>query len=236
MTDRRPGEFCRMSPGPRLSRRSRVAAWERSCSPAPIRLSILEFGRGVTTRLTFGSSGGMNPAWSPDGPVRTPANGPASGQRPKCRPGPEVVTPSSPNRPLSIRRRSRALRAFPVHRVGCMAWPPLARFGLGPKSLTHLIGPNEVSRGDNFGIGLDRILRPFDQGFSVFDQGEKPPSLILEILFQVAIHRYLQFFRIRDTAAGAEPVAREGRATWIAFAHCNKAVAYAEIQVKDGQE
>ncbi len=30
-------------------------------------ITILEFGRGVTTRLTFGSSGGMNPAWSPDG-------------------------------------------------------------------------------------------------------------------------------------------------------------------------
>ena len=30
-------------------------------------ITILEFARGVTTRLTFGSSGGMNPAWSPDG-------------------------------------------------------------------------------------------------------------------------------------------------------------------------
>ena len=30
-------------------------------------ITILEFGRDVTTRLTFGSSGGMNPAWSPDG-------------------------------------------------------------------------------------------------------------------------------------------------------------------------
>ena len=30
-------------------------------------ITILEFGRGVTTRLTFGRSGGMNPAWSPDG-------------------------------------------------------------------------------------------------------------------------------------------------------------------------
>jgi len=30
-------------------------------------ITILEFGRGKTTRLTFGSSGGMNPAWSPDG-------------------------------------------------------------------------------------------------------------------------------------------------------------------------
>jgi serine/threonine protein kinase len=28
---------------------------------------IQEFGRGATTRLTMGSSGGMNPAWSPDG-------------------------------------------------------------------------------------------------------------------------------------------------------------------------
>jgi Tol biopolymer transport system component len=30
-------------------------------------ITILEFGRGVTARLTFGPSGGMNPAWSPDG-------------------------------------------------------------------------------------------------------------------------------------------------------------------------
>jgi eukaryotic-like serine/threonine-protein kinase len=30
-------------------------------------ITILEFGRGMTTRLTLGSSGGMNPAWSPDG-------------------------------------------------------------------------------------------------------------------------------------------------------------------------
>ena len=30
-------------------------------------ITILDFGRGVTTRLTFGPSGGMNPAWSPDG-------------------------------------------------------------------------------------------------------------------------------------------------------------------------
>ena len=30
-------------------------------------ITMLELGRGVTTRLTFGSSGGMNPAWSPDG-------------------------------------------------------------------------------------------------------------------------------------------------------------------------
>jgi eukaryotic-like serine/threonine-protein kinase len=30
-------------------------------------ITILEFGRGLTTRLTLGSSGGMNPAWSPDG-------------------------------------------------------------------------------------------------------------------------------------------------------------------------
>jgi eukaryotic-like serine/threonine-protein kinase len=30
-------------------------------------ITILEFGRGATTRLTMGSSGGMNPAWSPDG-------------------------------------------------------------------------------------------------------------------------------------------------------------------------
>jgi Tol biopolymer transport system component len=28
---------------------------------------IQEFGRGATTRLTMGTSGGMNPAWSPDG-------------------------------------------------------------------------------------------------------------------------------------------------------------------------
>ena len=30
-------------------------------------VTLLEFGRGVTTQLTLGSSGGMNPAWSPDG-------------------------------------------------------------------------------------------------------------------------------------------------------------------------
>jgi len=30
-------------------------------------ITMLELGRGVTTRLTFRSSGGMNPAWSPDG-------------------------------------------------------------------------------------------------------------------------------------------------------------------------
>jgi eukaryotic-like serine/threonine-protein kinase len=30
-------------------------------------VTIVEFGRGVTTRLTLGSSGGMNPAWSSDG-------------------------------------------------------------------------------------------------------------------------------------------------------------------------
>lgn len=30
-------------------------------------ITTLEFGRGMTTRLTMGSSGGMNPAWSPDG-------------------------------------------------------------------------------------------------------------------------------------------------------------------------
>jgi Tol biopolymer transport system component/predicted Ser/Thr protein kinase len=30
-------------------------------------ITTLEFGRGTTTRLTMGSSGGMNPAWSPDG-------------------------------------------------------------------------------------------------------------------------------------------------------------------------
>jgi eukaryotic-like serine/threonine-protein kinase len=30
-------------------------------------ITMLEFGRGATTRLTFGLSGGMNPAWSPDG-------------------------------------------------------------------------------------------------------------------------------------------------------------------------
>ena len=32
-------------------------------------ITILEFGRGMTTRLTMGSSGGMNPAWSPDGRI-----------------------------------------------------------------------------------------------------------------------------------------------------------------------
>ena len=30
-------------------------------------ITILDLGRGVTTRLTFGSSAGMNPAWSRDG-------------------------------------------------------------------------------------------------------------------------------------------------------------------------
>jgi serine/threonine protein kinase len=30
-------------------------------------ITLLNFARGANTRLTFGSSGGMNPAWSPDG-------------------------------------------------------------------------------------------------------------------------------------------------------------------------
>jgi Tol biopolymer transport system component len=30
-------------------------------------ITLLEFAQGLTTRLTMGSSGGMNPAWSPDG-------------------------------------------------------------------------------------------------------------------------------------------------------------------------
>ena len=30
-------------------------------------ITTLDFSRGLTTRLTMGSSGGMNPAWSPDG-------------------------------------------------------------------------------------------------------------------------------------------------------------------------